>query len=349
MNHFVIRLFFLLAGSALGCAEAVDNTEDEASGSIIWEYRIREASGELEYAPAVRELFAAWEQHRGLPLKPGPKGKVGLKVYTNSGPGLATPTALVRGIIEVLVERGWERKNVFILDLKAELLREAGFLPKLSQNGDDFEGVPVYDLQSGRYFDERWFYDSSLPATMGRQFSTKVEGGLGEGIDAERKSFLAVPLLLDADIWINLPMVTDHPSLGINGALANATLWNVSNGHRFLKSVVNAPIAAAEIAAIPELKRNWMFSLLPLVRYQYVGGPRFHALYTRSEPLLWLSSDPVALDLLMYMRINVQREAKGFKPIEPRPELLHYCERLHVGTSQENLVRRITLPPYLWP
>ena len=342
MKHFVTGLFYLFIGSPfLGATFTVN---EPTSSATVWEYQINESMLGPDYLSAVRELMTAWERQQGINLAPGTKGKAGLKVYTNSGPGLATPKALVRAVIELLVERGWKRDRIFILDLNGSLLRKAGFLPKLSEGGSDFEGSPVYVLQSEQYFDEQWFYDSPLPDLRGRLLSNTHTPSPLEGEDQERRSFLPIPLLFDADIWINLPMVTDHPALGVNGALANATLWNVSNQRRFLKSAANAPVATAEIAAIPELRRGWTFTLMTLERYQYVGGPNFYSLYTNSEPLLWLSSDPVALDNLMYARINSHRKAAGFEPIEPTPIVFYYCERLHIGTSQEILLKQVPIP-----
>src|SRR5208283_2088261 len=51
---------------------------------------------EKEYTAAAEALFTRFEQLTGRRLGPGPKGKVGLKIYSDSGPGLATPIPLVK-------------------------------------------------------------------------------------------------------------------------------------------------------------------------------------------------------------------------------------------------------------
>ena len=140
-------------------------------------------------------------------------------------------------------------------------------------------------------------------------------------------------MFLDADFWINLPVYTDHQYLGVNGALVNATLWNASNTARFFRSPANAPAAVAEMSAIPELRQTWVCSIVSLQHYQFIGGPYFNSLYTVSEPVVWLSADPVALDTLALMRINRWRERAGFKPISDEIRTLDFAETLGVGSS----------------
>ena len=288
-----------------------------------------------DYAREVEILVQKYEASVGQPIVPGEKRRVGIKIYTDSGPGLATPVPLVKAIIASLERRGFTRENIFLVGLNQLRLRLTGFLPSLVSGRTPFEGHPVYVLESGRYYDPVWFYDSPLPSRFDPVFAEKqVEGIDGyTSVEQDRKSFLATPLFLEADFWINLPVYTDHPVLGVNGALVNATLWNASNTARFFRSPANAPAAVAEMSAIPELRQTWLFTIASLERYQFIGGPYFNSLYTRSEPRIWLSSDPVALDTLMLGRINEWRKRTGFQPVSDEIRTLEFAEILWVGTK----------------
>lgn len=300
------------------------------------------------YAAAVEALLQKFEAQVGRRLTPGEKGKVGLKIYAESGPGLATPQPLVRALIDALQRRGYAKENIFLVGLNQLRLRLTGYLPTDPRLAPPFDGHPFFVLESGRYYDPIWFYDSPLPSRFdpilsGRQDKAPdfdldrlapSDPAAKIDADADRKSFLATPLFLDADFWINLPVYTDHASLGVNGALANATLWNASNTSRFFRSARGAPAAVAEMAAIPELRQTWAFSLVTIEQWQFVGGPGFNALYTRAEPKLWLGTDPVWMDALMLKRINQARRETGFEPVSDEIRTLEFAETLGVGTRR---------------
>ena len=304
----------------------------------VWEQKLTDFS-DSDYRYAVEQLLQDFERITHHPLVPGPKKKVGLKIYADSGPGLATPFGLVRGVITALEKRGFASENIFLVGLNPLRLRLTGYLPSFSTGSVPFPGHPVYVLESGKFYDPAWFYDSPLPARfdsiLNDQAVKNAAGGKAETTTEEdRKSFLATPLFLDADFWINLPVVTDHPVLGINGALVNATLWNASNTFRFFKSPATAPAAVAEMAAIPELRDGWVLNLVSLQLYQFIGGPYFNSLYTLSEPRIWMSADPVLLDALMLQRLNLARKHAGFDPIsEDDARVLEFARQLGVGST----------------
>ena len=303
-----------------------------------------------DYAAAVEALFTRFEQLSGRHLVPGPKGKVGLKIYSDSGPGLATPIPLVEAVIAALERRGFQTRNIFIVGLSQLRMRFTNYLPSLGTGATPFKNHPIYVLESGKFYDPTWFYDSPLPTRFDPILNEKaVEEAAGGKVQTtvaeDRKSFLDTPLFLDSDFWINLPVYTDHPVLGINGALVNATLWNASNTLRFFRSPANAPAAVAEMAAIPELRSSWMFSIVSLERYQFIGGPYFNSLYTLSEPRLWLSADPVMLDALMLERINHGRLQAGFREIDSDGlRMLEFADQLGVGSDQVNTVQWVRVP-----
>ncbi len=301
----------------------------------VWEARLQNFDAPI-YDREVEKLFTQYEATTGRHLVPGAKKKVGLKIYTDSGQGLETPPALVHAVINALERRGFEKQNIFLVGLNQLRLRMTGYLPSLATGETQFKGHPVYVLESGRYYDPVWFYDSPLPQRFDPIFaeSQTKDTPNNSTTDDDRKSFLATPLFLDADFWINMPVYTDHAILGVNGALVNATLWNASNTARFFRSPATAPQAVAEMSAgIPEMRATWIFTITSLERYQFIGGPFFNSLYTVSEPLVWLSTDPVMMDSLMLDRINKWRKKSGFQPVSPEIRTLDFAEQLGLGST----------------
>lgn len=315
--------------------------------SYVWEYPLNGFS-ETDYDYAVESLIAHWEMTSGKTLAPGEKRLVGIKVFTQAGPGLMTPHALTLAVIKSLEKRGFTRSMMFITDTGEARLRECGYLPsRRGMGGEDFGGVPVYSLdETPGMVSDTWFYDSNLPSRerMARAIA-RGEGFSFEENPNDRKSFLTQKLFMDTDFWINLPMVQGNDALGVSGALANASLWNITNNQRFFQSPANAPVAAAEISAIPELSEKWVFTILSLERYQFQGGPRFNALYTEREKKLWLSTNPVALDYLMYRRIERNLKAGGFKTPESTPPLFEYASTLGLGPYEMNQLKLRRLAP----
>lgn len=285
----------------------------------------------VDYHQAIESLFAAYERDSGRSLRPGPRGRVGLKVYSDSGPGLSTRPDLVRAVVAALERRGFARSGIFLVGLNAARLRASGFIPPLSVGGETFEGLPVLVLESGRHYDPEWYYDSPLPSRLEPTGSDDAE--TPADLASDRRSYLPLPLLFSVDFWLNLPMCSDHPVLGVNAALVNATLWNASNTQRFFRSPATAPAAVAEMAAIPELRDSWALTLLSLERYQFIGGPVFNSLYTVSEPMVWLSENPVILDSLMRERIDRARRAAGFRGLPEDLRLIAYAEALGLGSG----------------
>ncbi len=345
------RLWILLVFCALAPGLAVPAARAQAaappaspaaSHDPVWEADLS-SFNQANYDRAVEALISSFERASGRALVPGTKKRVGLKVYTDSGPGLATPVPMVKAVIAALRRRGFENKNIFLVGLNSLRLRMTGYLPSLVTGKTPFDGNPIYVLESGRFYDPVWFYDSPLPERFDPIFAAQQTRDYNNTStkDEDRKSFLDTILFLDADFWINLPVYTDHPVLGVNGALVNATLWNASNTARFFRSPANAPAAVAEMSAIPELRQTWMCTIASLEEYQFIGGPYFNSLYTVSEPRVWLSNDPVIMDSLMRDRIDTWRRKEGFDPISDDIRTLEDAEILGVGSTHTQSARII--------
>ena len=329
-RHGRLSLLFILLSSFINAEEVhIQSHENE-----LWRWEMKDFSDE-QYRSGVQSLFQHYEEQTKFLLQPGQFKRVGLKIYTNSGAGLATPKALVHAVVEQLRNRGFTNQQMFLLDQNQRNLRRAGFIPPLSQKRTDFHGIPVLAMDSDPLTNPDWFYESPLP-------SFPLGGDKGED---DRKSFLPYPLIAEVDFWINLPMVLDCPGVEVSGSLANVSIWNVLNHQRFLADKNSTPVATTEIAAIPELNQKCALTILSLEKYQFIGGPSFHSLYTASEPALCLSTNMVLLDYYVTIKMNRQRRNHRFKEISQDASLFQYGKTLGLGEYEPDKTNVVVLNP----
>src|SRR5688500_6631252 len=152
----------LVTGSSVALAQSATPPAVKTPQATVWQARLP-AFDDATYGKEVEALIANFESTTGKKLVPGEKKRVGLKIYTDSGPGMATPVPLVKAVISSLEHRGFDRKNIFLVGLNQLRLRMTGYLPSLVTGKSPFNEHQIYVLESGRYYDPVWFYDSPLP------------------------------------------------------------------------------------------------------------------------------------------------------------------------------------------
>lgn len=305
---------------AVALKELLGTTFWKAEGWRRWDRRLwtvpaADGLAAAELHARVERLLAAFERDTGKSLRPGAKRQAILKISTASGPGLSTQKELVRGVVAALVRRGFKKEELLLLDAAERDLREAGFLPPLSRIGDPwlFDGVPVASIDSGAYFDAALAYDGvRLPPLIWDARKGTLRDAHGDPVYkpvAEQvRSYLPYNLTLDADFWINLPVLTQHPRWGVSGSIANASVLAVSNRDRFADSSSNAHKAITEIAATPGQVHNWAFTLAWPHPYQYASGPGFNSRYCADMDEIWLAANPALIDSMALDVINQRRE-----------------------------------------
>lgn len=307
---------------------------------LLLEHPLEDFS-DATYAKATEAILAGFESRTGVTLGPGQRGRCAIKLSTQSGAGLSTPKALVRAVADALVRRGFARDKIFLCDAAAAPMRQCGFLPQRSDGPASFEGLPVraWDGEARAWVgDQRLTYVNPVPPQPGMPIPEWQD---------PRVSILPRPLFDEVDFWIQLPVVSDSPDLGVRGALACASLGNATNAERFAGNPRNASLAAVEMCATPELDRRRVLSLVSLERYQIRGGPNFDAGWCRSEKVIYASANPVILDYLALSRIRAARAADG-KPDKDlsEPPIFQAATSggVHLGSARPADITLVRLP-----
>ncbi len=333
-----IRVYATLSSLLLAPLQAEDAQPAPPREKVVVTWRTElGAFDRAAYRMGLARLLNQYEKFAQTTLDSKGFDSIGIKVQTANAPGLATPRALIDATIDLLLTHGFHLDDIFLLDGQARGLRAAGFLPPLSEGGSKYRGVAVKALGGGEFFRPEWFHDSPLPPSSSYALKAKLafpndpEAQRREG----RRSYLPTSLMLGKVGWIDLSVARDSASLGVDGAVANASLWNVGNNRRFLERKSTAPAAAIEILAVPELWDRHLFSVLSLEKFQYSGGRKFHAAYVASKPALLLSPNPIGIDAAALEVLRVEREKHDLLPRTKDQLLFQYARALNLGDARE--------------
>ena len=256
---------------------------------------------------------------------------VGIKVSTAAAPLHASHPALVDAIVDGLLSAGVAPTNIVVWDRDPIKLHAAGYEPARRFRLAAVVGDTGWDPDA--------FYESALVGKL--IWGDRLFGKSGAEINTRSH----LPQLLTKTITklINLPVLQDHPDCGLAGGLYNLSFAMVDNARRFeVPGQRGAPDLAA-IAALPEIRRKLVLTVMDALIGGYAGGPGFKPEFSWPCASLYLSADPVAVDSLCLDLIETQRHDANIPALSPRASYLSTATRLGLGQSdraQIDLIER---------
>lgn len=256
---------------------------------------------------------------------------VGIKISTLSAPLNSTRKPVVDAIIAGLTAAGIPPDNILIWDRDPVLMRRAGFEP----------GPRVVAAIPDEW-DPDLFYHHHLVGRL-------IWGDLLFGKDAEDINTRShPPLVLSKTITkiINVPVLQDHDTCGIRGALYNLSLAAWDNTRRFESLGQTGDPGIAELCAQPVIRDKLAITILDALVVGYAGGAGFKPRFSWIHNTLGFSCDPVALDAIGLKWVDEKRAAVNIQPVASLARYLRAAGLLRLGQPDPDQIqiRPITLP-----
>ncbi|NJK90596.1 MAG: DUF362 domain-containing protein [Blastochloris sp.] len=135
---------------------------------------------------------------------------------------------------------------------------------------------------------------------------------------------------------INIPVMSDHQRVGLNGCIASLALASVDNQRRFQTPAEHSGLALTEIVADPVIRDKTVLHIMDGLIAQFAGGPEFVPNYTQSPGILILSRDPVAIDTLALERIESWRRERKVVAIGKDANHVAQAARSGLGTNDRD-------------
>jgi len=145
---------------------------------------------------------------------------------------------------------------------------------------------------------------------------------IGSGEDPRdertRRSHLGLLVTRRVNKIVLLPVLKDHGSAGVTGALKNMSHGLVNNVCRSHSTpdtnVCNQFIP--QVVAHPVIRKKCVLHIMDGIRGVYQGGPSAsRPEWTWENNALLLATDPVAMDHVLWKTIDAKRKEKGLPPV----------------------------------
>jgi hypothetical protein len=251
-----------------------------------------------------------------------PGDVVGVKMNPVGNPLANSSSELMLDVIEGLKAAGVKAKDIVVF----ERYRDEFIGAKMHEavpDGIEWTGLGIG--YNGRQIDIRGDDENSGDLNRVTGYDPDefvvmelVMGGLDPKDERTRRSHLGLLVTRRVNKLVLLPVLKDHGSAGVTGALKNMShglVNNVCRSHstpdtnvcnQFIPQVVNHPI----------IRRKCVLHIMDGIKGVYQGGPSARrAAWTWENNALFFATDPVAMDHVAWRYIDQKRKEKGLPPV----------------------------------
>ncbi len=289
----------------------------EAIGKEVWDGdRLNEDAVSELIDQAMMKLTgraSAKEAWRDIVL---PDDVVGIKINPLGGPELSTHSIIVDKIVEGVYGAGVLKKQIVIWDRFEDHLLNAGY-PIRQEDG---EARTIASDTEGIGYDDEVFYESEKDSVARRE-------------NESTRSRYSRIVTQEVDVLINVPVLKHHAMAGVSGCLKNLAFGSVDNTRRFHGKPIYCNPSIGEILEHKVLKEKLVLNIVDGLVASFDKGPTYHAESAWKYGGLFISTDPVILDVLVLQTINQKREEMELDSISKLANHVNTASSLGLGTN----------------
>jgi len=281
-----------------------DGVKDRAAIKATVDRGMRELTGAEHTVEAWRTLFE-------------PGDVVGIKMNPVGNPLANTSSELMLAVIDGLKSAGVAPKDMFVFERYKKEFIAAG-MHKAVPDGVRWGGLTPEDDPSQLLI--QWPGDDPVAGYDPDEYVTMelIHRGHDPRDDRNVRSHLGLLITRRVNKLVLLPVLKDHGSAGITGALKNMSHGLVNNVARSHSSpdtnACNQFIP--QVVAHPILRQKCVLQILDGIKGVFQKGPFGRdPEFTWEYNALFFATDPVALDHVAWDIIDAKRKLEGLPPV----------------------------------